>query len=161
MNYAFVFIKPHANTTATQALVSQMLTANGVNILSEDNISGAEIDSKMLIDQHYYSIASKATLLKPQDLPVPADIFENFFKISWTDALAQNKVYNALDACPYLGVDGTTKSFKFNFSLLYFTLLCFDKFKQLQRWMDCGLSARKLESLSSLVEDSIVDLLTP
>eukprot|EP01035_Chromulina_nebulosa_P020189 gene20189-26207_t len=58
----------------------------------------------MLIDQHYYAIASKATLLKPKDLPVPADKFEQFFNISWKKALDSGLVYNALDACNYLNI---------------------------------------------------------
>ena len=28
------------------------------------------------------------------------------FGLSWADALAQNKVFNAVDACTHLGVDG-------------------------------------------------------
>eukprot|EP01046_Picozoa_sp_COSAG06_P006601 COSAG06_NODE_312_length_17767_cov_17.644895_4_plen_116_part_00 len=38
-----------------------------------------EIDSKQLIDNHYYSIASKATILDPRELNVPADKFEAKF----------------------------------------------------------------------------------
>jgi hypothetical protein len=40
----------------------------------------------MLIDQHYYAIASKATLVKPKDLPVPQDKFEAAFGVSWAKA---------------------------------------------------------------------------
>lgn len=57
-----------------------------------------------LIDQHYYAIASKATLLKPNQLPVPADKFEKAFGLSWESALASGKVFNALDACKKLGI---------------------------------------------------------
>ena len=56
----------------------------------------------------YYSIASKATLLKPTDLPVPADKFEEFFAESWEAALQRNSVFNALDACTHLDVDVET-----------------------------------------------------
>ena len=59
----------------------------------------------MLVDQHYYAIASKATLVKPSELPVPADKFKSAFGISWSDALKAGSVYNALDACKFLGVD--------------------------------------------------------
>lgn len=52
-----------------------------------------------------YAIASKATLLKPQDMPVPADKFEAAFGLPWKKALEDNVVYNALDACEVLGVD--------------------------------------------------------
>jgi hypothetical protein len=56
-----------------------------------------------LIDQHYYAIASKATLLKPKDMPVPADKFEAAFGLPWAQALKNGNVYNALDACTALG----------------------------------------------------------
>lgn len=103
-NVAFVFIKPHANTAASEALVKEVFAANGVEILSEGRLTGEEIDAGMLIDQHYYAIASKATLLPPHQLPVPADLFESSFGLSWESALASGKVYNAIDACKYLGV---------------------------------------------------------
>ena len=55
------------------------------------------------MDQHYYAIASKATLVKPTELPVPADKFQAAFGISWQDALKSGSVYNALDACKVCG----------------------------------------------------------
>lgn len=104
-NSAFVFIKPHANTPKTQKLVASMLKEKGVTITSEGELTGEQIDHDMLIDQHYYAIASKATLMKPKDLPVPAKKFEEAFGESWEGALKAGKVFNALDACTYLGVD--------------------------------------------------------
>ena len=59
VNSAFVFVKPHANTEATQKLVREKLTAAGIEILSESDVNGKVIDEKKLIDQHYYAIASK------------------------------------------------------------------------------------------------------
>ena len=105
MNSAFVFIKPHANTRAVQDLVVAKLTSKRVKILSEGDIAAAKIDKDKLIDQHYYAIASKATLLKPDQLPVPEDKFEQKFGIAWKQALADKFVYNAIDACAHLGVD--------------------------------------------------------
>jgi hypothetical protein len=55
-NSAFVFVKPHANTPATQKLVQEKLTAAGCTILSEMDIDGQTIDKQKLIDQHYYAI---------------------------------------------------------------------------------------------------------
>ena len=40
----------------------------------------------------------QATLLKPEEMPVPAAKFEEAFGLSWKDALAAGSVYNALDA---------------------------------------------------------------
>jgi len=107
-NSAFVFIKPHANNANVQALVAQMLTSANINILSDGELTGEEIDAGKLIDQHYYAIASKATLMKPDQLPIPAATFESFFHLSWNDVLAQGKAYNALDACAYFGIDANT-----------------------------------------------------
>ena len=41
---------------------------------------------------------TQATLLKPEEMPVPAAKFEEAFGLSWKDALAAGSVYNALDA---------------------------------------------------------------
>jgi hypothetical protein len=62
------------------------------------------IDEKKLIDQHYYAIASKATILKPAELNVPADKFEAQFGLTWEAALANGNVFNALDACAKLEI---------------------------------------------------------
>ena len=48
-------------------------------ILAEGSLTSEEIDSKKLIDQHYYAIASKATILKPAELNVPEDKFKAQF----------------------------------------------------------------------------------
>ncbi len=53
--------KQHVPTLiqATKALVKSGLEAAGLTITSEGSLSAEEIDSKKLIDQHYYAIASK------------------------------------------------------------------------------------------------------
>ena len=102
-NSAFVFIKPHANTTSAQNLVKNSLLSKGINISQEGEISGEKIDQDMLIDQHYYAIASKATLLKPEKMPVSPQKFQEAFGLSWESVLQSGQAYNALDACAYLG----------------------------------------------------------
>jgi hypothetical protein len=67
-NCAFVFIKPHANTEAARKLTSSTFAAKGIRVLREGTLTGETIDEKKLIDQHYYAIASKATILKPAQL---------------------------------------------------------------------------------------------
>ena len=101
-NRAFLFIKPNAATPAMEKLVEATLAAKGIKILQKGVIDGPTIDAKRLIDQHYYAIASKATLLKPRELPVPEDKFEAFFGIKFKDAIAQGTAVNALDACKKL-----------------------------------------------------------
>ena len=104
-NSAFVFVKPAANTEATQALVKHVFSDNKISIKSEGSIGGGTIDAKRLIDQHYYAIASKATLTKPKDLPVPADKFLAKFGVEWQQALDDDLVFNAADACTKFETD--------------------------------------------------------
>jgi hypothetical protein len=107
LNSAFVFIKPHANNSKVQSLVAETLLSKGMTIREQGEIVAEDIDSKRLIDNHYYSIASKATLLKPAELPVPVDKFEEFFGESYESALNNGKVFNAIDAAEYLGMNAT------------------------------------------------------
>jgi hypothetical protein len=103
-NKAFLFVKPHAVTDATKELAREHLTSGGFAILEEGEITGAEIDEKKLVDNHYYAIASKATILKPNELNVPADKFEGQFGLSWQAALDSGRVFNAMDGCAELGM---------------------------------------------------------
>ena len=103
-NAAYVFVKPHAHTEATVALVKKFDEV-GITILKEEVITAEKIDSDKLIDQHYYAIASKATIMKPADLPVPKDKFKAQFDLEWDAALADGKVFNAMDGMAKLGLD--------------------------------------------------------
>jgi hypothetical protein len=103
MNSAFVFVKPHANTKATQDMVREKLIAAGIEILSESDIAGSTIDEKKLIDQHYYAIASKATILPADKIPVPEDKFQETFGEKWSDVLKEGRGVNAMEACKKFG----------------------------------------------------------
>ena len=72
------------------------------------------IDEKKLIDQHYYPIASKATILKPAELNVPAAKFKEKFGLEWSEALSKSLVFNAMDACKKLGVDAAQMASMWN-----------------------------------------------
>jgi hypothetical protein len=104
-NAAFVFVKPHANTLATQKLVRETLLSKGIEILSEKDIDGVTIDEHKLIDQHYYAIASKATILPAKDIPVPADKFVQEFGEPWDQVLKEDRACNAMEACKRFNVN--------------------------------------------------------
>merc|ERR1711957_960424 len=98
-NAAFVFVKPHAVTDSTNAMVEKRLVEKGLKITGEGTLTSEVIDEKKLIDQHYYAIASKATILKPHQLNIPKDKFKAQFGKYWDVALENNECCNALDAC--------------------------------------------------------------
>jgi hypothetical protein len=99
LNSAFIFVKPQANTPATQALVKEKLAGAGVKILFEMDIDGTEIDEKKLIDNHYFAIASKATIMPAKDIPVPKPKFQETFGESWEKVLKEDRACNAMEAC--------------------------------------------------------------
>jgi nucleoside diphosphate kinase len=106
-NQAFVFVKPHAVTDSVNTLVRDSLAQKGITIKSEGELTSEVIDEKKLIDQHYYAIASKATILKPAEMNVPEDKFKAQFGVEWKDVMAKNQAFNALDACKELNVSAT------------------------------------------------------
>lgn len=91
------------SSQATQDMVREKLLAAGIEILSEKDIDGKTIDEKKLIDQHYYAIASKATILSVDKIPVPEDKFEEVFGEKWSDVLKEGRAENAMGACKKLG----------------------------------------------------------
>ena len=101
---AFVFVKPHANKYFVVEEVKKKFMQMEIGILKEGEMTGEAIDKYQYIDQHYYSIASKATLLQPKELNVPQDKFQKQFGIKWEDALRQGVVFNAMQACQKLGI---------------------------------------------------------
>jgi hypothetical protein len=102
-NSALIFIKPHANTQATQDLVMDKLSNANIRVLTQVDIGGKEIDEKGLIDQHYYSIASKAAILPAKDIPVPLEKFQQAFGESWEQVLQDDRAVNAMEACQRFG----------------------------------------------------------
>ena len=63
MNSALVFIKPHANTQKGREVVKATLQSKGLKVTGEGLITGNEIETKQLIDNHYYAIASKVEMI--------------------------------------------------------------------------------------------------
>jgi len=106
---AYVFLKPHAVTEPAKKLVASKFAESGITIYKEGSLDAAAIEKDKLIDNHYYAIANKASLSKPAELNPPAAKQEDFakkFGITWKDALANGQVFNAVDGCKRLGIDG-------------------------------------------------------
>jgi len=104
-NTAFVFIKPHAVTDKVKDLVKETFEKKDFAIKKEGLITGEEIDKKKLVDQHYYSIASKATLQTPDKLNVPKEKFKEKFGLDWDEALKTGNVLNGKDAMEKFEID--------------------------------------------------------
>lgn len=85
----------------------KQLAQAGIEITAEGDISSKTIDEKKLVDQHYYAIASKATITPPTELAVPEDKFREFFGEDWIKVLEDGRAKTALEAgkardlCPF------------------------------------------------------------
>jgi len=112
-NQALIFVKPHAVNESVKALVKGLLRDRSIAILAEGLIDAEKIASAKMIDNHYYAIASKATLAKPVELNPPKFKLPEFtakFGETWTQVLSNGSVYNAQDALDVLGCDATQLS---------------------------------------------------
>ena len=107
---AFVFIKPHAAQSDTlAALLRAHLAAAGIRVTREGAIDAKAIDEGRLIDTHYGAIASKAVVLRPEELTPSSEAqaaMAETLGVGWAAAVAAGRVYNAAQACEKLGVDG-------------------------------------------------------
>lgn len=92
---AFVFLKPHANTEKAREYSKKFFEDQNITVQKEGLITAEEIDSKQLIDNHYYAIASKATILTPDQLNVPKKMFSDKFSADWDETLKAGKIFNA------------------------------------------------------------------
>ena len=79
-----------AATERVETLAKAELEAHGITTLERGSIEAEKIDQHKLIDQHFYAIASKATILKPEQLNVP-------------DVKLQGASQCKLAGCPGLG----------------------------------------------------------
>jgi len=106
-NFAFIYLKPHANTPSAQKLVREHLSKCNVEILKDGSIDAVEIERRRVIDKHYNSIASKALDINPSDLQVQLKAqkaFQMAFGMTWSEALEKNIVFNATQAKERLGM---------------------------------------------------------
>jgi nucleoside diphosphate kinase len=55
-NTAFVFAKPHANTPAVLEVIRTKFAEQGIKVLKEGVVTGEEMKSKGVHDQHYYVV---------------------------------------------------------------------------------------------------------
>merc|ERR1712137_405440 len=72
-------------------------------------MGGPQIDENKYIDNHYLSIASKASLTTPDTLNPPAAglaKFEALFGLSWASSLSLGVLFNAVDGQKALGITG-------------------------------------------------------
>jgi len=98
-NKAFVFVKPHAVTAKTLALVAKLFASSAIRVCDEGEIAAETIDSDELVDRHYYAIASKATLVEAEMLNVPREKFKKFYGVEWEDVARGGRAMNAKKAC--------------------------------------------------------------
>ncbi|RNE97919.1 nucleoside-diphosphate kinase [Trypanosoma rangeli] len=106
-NRALLFVKPHANTPETRALVEErVMRVQGVQLVAQRHVSGTEIASQQMMYKHYRTIARYAVKVPPMSINVGTQnraMFQEAFGIAWKDALRSGRVWNAETAIHTLG----------------------------------------------------------
>jgi len=108
-NFAFMFVKPHANTEEGRGLVQEELRRRGIEVLKQGEIGADDIEARSIIDTHYGSLATRALKQAPSELLVKPDAQEAFraaFGLSWQEALERDLVCNAQEAMRRLACSG-------------------------------------------------------
>ncbi|KAH9588685.1 hypothetical protein LSM04_008123 [Trypanosoma melophagium] len=106
-NRALVFVKPHANTPETRALVEErLMQVEGMQVVSHRHVLGNEIASRQIMDKHYGTIARYAVKVSPSTINVSVQsraVFKEVFGVTWKEALRCGRVWNAETALHVLG----------------------------------------------------------
>ncbi|PWU89673.1 Flagellar Member 1 [Trypanosoma cruzi] len=106
-NRALVFVKPHANTPETRALVEErLMQTRGMQIVSQRHVFGGEIAAQQLMYKHYRTIARYAVKVSPMSINVSTQnraLFKEVFGIAWKEAVCSGRVWNAETAIHTLG----------------------------------------------------------
>ncbi|KAH8611799.1 hypothetical protein ERJ75_000990100 [Trypanosoma vivax] len=106
-NRAVVFVKPHANTPETRAVVGErLMQVSGMQVVSEHHVCGSAIAARRIMEKHYGTIARYAVKVSPWSIRLSQheeERFEVIFNIPWNEALQGNLVYNAQAAMHFLG----------------------------------------------------------
>ena len=107
MNAGLIFIKPHAANTQTRSFVEKYIDEAGIIVEKNDFLSGEEIESRGIIDLHYFSISMTAMKTKPAELSVQKTAVETFnstYGLSWREAISANLVMNSADFMKARGI---------------------------------------------------------
>ena len=110
-NCSLVLLKPHACTGQALSFLREYLMERGLKITVEGIFSGKDLHGAGIVDKQYGDIARRAMLLKPQELTLSSSSFIRFqkkFGMSWSDAVEDNVIFNAVDLCDLLQIDAAT-----------------------------------------------------
>ena len=108
INSAFVFIKPHANTTQVRMMVGKLLLNKGFKVTKKGMFTSVELKDGSLFDKQFMSIAKKALVLRPANLVLTSSnsaTFLNKYGEYWHDALRRGVICNAVEACERFGIE--------------------------------------------------------
>lgn len=108
-NTALIFIKPHAVGEESTAFILEFLKDKGITFLSDGRLTAEEIDSRGIVDEHYFAIATAAVTKTPDRLEIGEEAREKFssaFGVEWARTLSEGKILNCAQAKERLGGSG-------------------------------------------------------
>lgn len=107
-NHALILLEHYAVTEQTVQLVVDTLREQHITLRSKGPIAAEEINSRRIVDQHFYTEARRATGRLPKELNIPRLKFQTKFGVAWSQVLKDGIAYNALDAIEQLNLPEST-----------------------------------------------------
>jgi hypothetical protein len=102
-----LFVKPSANNKAVLAVISKVLAEHHVTIVSNDKLSGREVETRRIVEAQYPALEHFAHTVPACDIDMSPEELKSFratFNAPWTQLSSLKKVMNANEACEYLMV---------------------------------------------------------
>lgn len=98
---------PEEEVHSLTALVLECFKFHEIKVTSRGVVKAADIKSKRIVEQQYANLYNYAEVVKPNEILLTDNarsVFYSTFGVEWQDVV-DSSMYNAADACEYLGVD--------------------------------------------------------
>jgi nucleoside diphosphate kinase len=108
-NTALIFIKPHAVGEESTAFMLDFLKNKGIAFHADGSLTAEEIDSRGIVDRHYFAIATAAVTKTPDRLELGDEArkkFSDTFGAEWSRMLSDGKILNCAQARERLDTTG-------------------------------------------------------
>lgn len=106
LNHALIHTLPDSASDNCLYVVNSTLQANNIKVVASGKVGGFELHTIIERENALFKYYAESVTPDKYDLSDECIIqFEQSFSINWSEAVKKGVMYNATDACDFLGVD--------------------------------------------------------